>query len=166
MHPGHRPSSTISTTSHCLSPRVRLLPLVATCALVIFRPARPCCHKATGAKLELPRATPVIQQEPAVVMLRPTISMAGQTTLHGAPAEPFALASIIGCSRPTVLRRLTALSVCSPIASIAHIHCRNTRQTAHAVADETFSNAHAGASDALALVTIARCISLKQIVSR
>jgi hypothetical protein len=34
------------------------------------------------------------------------------------------------------------------------------------VADETFSNAHAGASDALALVTIARCISLKQIVSR
>ena len=34
------------------------------------------------------------------------------------------------------------------------------------MADATFSKAHAGASDALALVTIARCISLKQIVSR
>ena len=65
-----------------------------------------------------------------------------------------------------MLRRLTAASVCSPIASSAHIHCRDTRQTAHAVADATFSKAHAGASDALALVTIARCISLKQIVSR
>ena len=161
----NRPPSTTSTTSHCLSPRVRLLPLVATCALVIFRPARPCCHKATGAKLELPRATRVlvstqIHQEPAVVILRPTISTAGQTTLHGAPAEPFALASIIGCSRPTVLRRLTAVSVCSPIASSAHIHCRDTRQMALTVAGAAVSNAHAGASDALALVTIARCISL------
>ena len=110
--------------------------------------------------------SPLLHQKPAIVMLQPTISTAGQTTVYGAPAEPFALANIIGWNRPTVLRRLTAVSVCSPIAFHAHIHCRDTRQTAHAVADTTFSNAHAGASDALALVTIARCISLKQIASR
>jgi hypothetical protein len=74
----------------------RLSFLVATCALVIFQPARQCCHRATGAILELPRATaathvlvsPLLHQKPAIVMLQPTISIAGQTTVYGAPAEP------------------------------------------------------------------------------
>ena len=137
------------------------------CALVIFRPARPCCRQATGARLGLAaaRATRVMvstlpHQKPAVVMLHPTLSTAGRTTLCGAPAEPFALMNIIGYSRLTVLRRLTAVSVSSPIASSAHIRCRGTWQMAHTVAGAAVSNAHAGASDALALVTIARCISL------
>jgi hypothetical protein len=63
-----------------------------------------------------------------------------------------------------MLRRLEAISVCSPIAFSAHIHCRDTPK-AHAMAGAAIANAHAGAMDALTLDKVARCISLKQIVS-
>ena len=64
-----------------------------------------------------------------------------------------------------MLRRLEAMSVCSSIAFTAHIHCRDTWLKAHAIAGAAMANTHAGAMDTLALDKVARCISLKQIVS-
>jgi hypothetical protein len=62
-----------------------------------------------------------------------------------------------------MLRRLEAMSVCSPIAFSAHIHCRDTWLKAHAMAGAEMSNAHAGAIDALALDMNASCISLSSV---
>jgi hypothetical protein len=53
-------------------------------------------------------------------------------------------------------------SVCSPIASGAHVLCYDTQPKAFAAAGVAMANTHAGAIDALALDIIARCISLKQ----
>jgi hypothetical protein len=64
-----------------------------------------------------------------------------------------------------MLRRLEAMSVCSPIAFSVHIHCRDTRLKAHAMVGAAMAHAHVGATDALALDNVTRCISLKQIVS-
>jgi hypothetical protein len=64
-----------------------------------------------------------------------------------------------------MLRRLEAMSVCSPIAFNVHIHCRDTRLKAHAMVGAAMAHAHVGATDALALDNVTRCISLKQIVS-
>jgi hypothetical protein len=92
--------------------------------------------------------SPSLHLQPANLVPHPASATAGQATVYGDTASPFALANIVGWNRPTMLRRLEAMSVCSPIAFSVRIHCR-----------------HAGAMDALALDKVARCISLKQIVS-
>jgi hypothetical protein len=62
----------------------------------------------------------------------------------------------------TLSEWLQAMSICSPIASSAHILCCDTQLKAHAAAGVAMANTHAGAIDALALDIIDRCISLKQ----